>query len=51
MTGVVADVGTVVDVVKATMSLFTEFPLNIMIAAMVGGIGLRMFGKASRVTK
>ena len=45
------DVTSIVDVVKAVMSLFSEFPLNIIIASMIGGIGFQWFTKAKHAAK
>lgn len=46
-----ADIAGVVDIVKGVMALFTEFPLNIMLAASVAGIGFKVFKKGKGAVK
>lgn len=46
-----ADVAGVIDIVKSTMTLFTEFPLNIMLAASIAGIGFKVFKKGKGAVK
>lgn len=45
------DVTTIVALVKSIMTLFSEFPLNLILASMVGGIGFSWFKKAKRAVR
>mgnify|MGYP004702472173 CR=1 FL=1 len=51
VTTLVADLGTMVDAVTAVMGLFAEYPLNLIIASMVGGMAFGWFRKAKRAVK
>ena len=46
-----ADIAGVVNIVKGVMALFTEFPLNIMLAASIAGIGFKVFKKGKGAVK
>ena len=45
------DVAGVIGIVKGVMALFTEFPLNIMLAASIAGIGFKVFKKGKGAVK
>ena len=45
------DIATVIDVLKAIIGLFSLYPLNIAVAAMVGGYALTLFGKGKKTVK
>lgn len=45
------DVASIVALVKSIMALFAEFPLNLILASMLGGIGFTWFRKAKKAVK
>lgn len=47
-TGVVSEV---VALVKSCMSLFSEFPLNVMLISSLCGVGFMLFRNAKKSTK
>ena len=48
MESLTTNAGTVIELVKTAMGLFSEFPLNIMLVASLVGVGFGIFRKARK---
>lgn len=45
------NIASIIALVKSIMTLFGEFPLNLILASMLGGIGFTWFRKAKKAVK
>ncbi len=45
-----ANAGTLIDLVKTAMGLFTEFPLNIILVSSLVGVAFGIFRKAKKAS-
>lgn len=48
MESLTSNVETVLSVMKSMMSLFGEFPLNLILTAMLGGVAFKLFRKGRK---
>lgn len=51
MESLTANTSTVLELVKSVMSLFGEFPLNIILVFSLAGVAFALFRKAKRAAK
>lgn len=50
MESLTTNAGSVIELVKTAMTLFTEFPLNVMLVASLVGVGFGIFRKARKAS-
>ncbi|MCH5261658.1 MAG: hypothetical protein J1F42_01975 [Lachnospiraceae bacterium] len=48
MENLTANIETVISLVKSMMGLFGEFPLNLVLVAMLGGVAFKLFRKGRK---
>ncbi|MBQ2936880.1 MAG: hypothetical protein IJD96_11660 [Lachnospiraceae bacterium] len=48
MESLTTNAGTVIELVKQCMGIFTEFPMNILLAGSLVGVGFSIFRKAKK---